>query len=131
MSMAQGRSALLAEDDPDLTSILRRLLSPWRLDVVSTGSAAEASDLVRQREFDLYLIDLKLSDTDASDLLALLTSKGSTTSSRCVLVTSFPLISRAFSEFPVVDKTQLASLGPHLLRILGRPQVSVAEGASS
>ena len=115
------RAALVVDDDPDICSLLSRFLRPWGLEVVTANSSAEAHSLSSLREFDLYLIDLQLSDTDSAEFVQSLRNRGASILDRCVMVTAFPLLANALGKIPVIAKTELASLGPHLVRILGAP----------
>ena len=123
-------SALIVEDDEDFVAIFRHLLKPWPFRIVRARSAEEAVALSSSATFDLYLIDLQLSDGDSSSVFQQLRTRGADIARRCIVVTSFPILSRAFSDFPVVDKTSLKDLGAHLLRILGQPDI-VPERAAS
>jgi two-component system KDP operon response regulator KdpE len=65
---------LLVEDDRDLRQTLRDALSVEGYDVVASGSAADASAVLRHsmgsdRPLDLLVLDLGLPDGDGSDLL--------------------------------------------------------------
>ena len=115
------RSALIVEDDPDFSAILRHLLSPWRLEIVTVPSVGTAGALILDRTFDLYAIDLRLADGDAGVLLELLEEQGDSIAARSLVITSFARLAPAFTSFPVVSKTELTAAGPHFLRILGEP----------
>jgi len=117
-----SRTALVVDGDAGFRYLLQHLLQPWQLEIVNASSVAEARALAEKRRFDLYLIDLQLTDGDSASLLSQLAALGTATAASCVVVTSFPTIAPAFSDFPVVDKTRLASIGKHLLRILGMPR---------
>lgn len=116
-----SRSALIVEDDPDFARIISHLLTPWPLEVVTTATLSEALSIVSARPFDLYAIDLRLADHDSAPLLAWLSSQGPAVASRCITLTSYSMIATAFTEFPIISKTKLSSLGPELFRILGDP----------
>lgn len=124
--MNATRSALLVEDDPNFCMIYTRILEPWDLEIVTTSSAYDAIELIRKRSFDFYSIDLQLLDESADGLLSVLESQGEATASRCVVVTSFDILAPAFTRFPIVAKTRLSTLGPHLTRILGTPAAPCA-----
>lgn len=117
----QQRSALIVEDNHDFSDIFQRLLAPWKLEIETATSLSSALEITSRRSFDLYTIDLNLADGDCEELLSRLAARGEPTASRCILVTSFPLIATAYTAFPIVSKAQISSLGPHLLRILGEP----------
>ena len=117
----QQRTALLVEDNRDFADIFQRVLAPWKLEIETATSLRSALEITSRRSFDLYTIDLNLADGDCAELLSRLATRGEPTTSRCILVTAFPLIATAYTAFPIVSKAQLSSLGPHLFRILGDP----------
>ena len=123
-------SALIVEDDEDFVSIFRYLLKPWPFRIVRAQSAQDAVDLAASETFDLYLIDLQLSDGDSSSVFRQLRTQGRDLAGRCIVVTAFPILARGFTDFPVVDKARLQDVGSHLLRILGRPKPVLDESAA-
>lgn len=127
MRMSESRAVLLVEDNPDFCEIYRFLLRPWKPEIVTASSADSAFARIAERSFDFYLIDLQLADSDAGALLAALETKGPDTARKCVVATSFATLAPAFTSLPVVRKTELGSLAPHLRRILGEPSAVSAE----
>ena len=125
------RAALIVEDDPDFSNIFQRLLAPWKLEIETATSLASALEIASRRSFDLYVIDLKLADGNSGELLSNLAARGEPTLSRCLSVTSFPQVAAYYTPFPIVSKTQLSSLGPHLFRILGDPREVRKEGSGA
>lgn len=119
--MAVVKRILIVEDDPQFVSIFSRLLRPWSPEIQSTHSGAEAIRRLERQEFDLVTIDLQLPGADATDLLEFISTGSEAQKSRCLIVTSFPMIGKAFSDIPIVAKTSLVDLGPHLMQVLGRP----------
>lgn len=119
--MADVKRLLIVEDDPQFVSIFSRLLRPWCPEISSTHSGAEAILLLKSHDFDLVMIDLQLPGADAPELLDFISASSEPLRSRCLIVTSFPIIGKALSDIPVVPKTNLVELGPHLLRVIGRP----------
>ena len=109
----------MAEDSAEYRGLLRYFLQPWRLELTETSAVAEASQLAGARAFDLYIIDLQLIDGDSIAVLDDLGRRGLT--AKCVVLTAFPRVARAFTDIPVVDKSRLNLLGEHLVRILGQP----------
>lgn len=128
MRQSEPRAVLLVEDNHDFCEIYRFLLRPWNLEIVTASSAEAAFARIAERSFALYVIDLQLADTDTGALLAALETQGADTIRKCVVATSFATLAPAFTSLPVVRKTELGSLAPHLRRILGEPS-TVAAGA--
>ncbi len=113
---------LIVEDDPDFVAILSRLLRAWSVDIVIADSSTDATHVLGTTRFDLVLLDIKLRDEDDGfGLLSFLSIQPPDVKASCVIVTGFPVVGRAWSELPVVDKRRLGELGPHLFRILGPP----------
>lgn len=61
---------LIVEDEPELRGALRALLEGEGIPTLGAGSAAEASELLSQREAGLILLDLGLPDMDGLELLS-------------------------------------------------------------
>ncbi|MGH9079066.1 MAG: response regulator transcription factor [Acidimicrobiales bacterium] len=57
-----ARSVLVVEDEPKLRDLVRGYLEREGLDVLSTGSGAEAISLARRSDIDLVILDLGLPD---------------------------------------------------------------------
>ncbi|MFZ2490157.1 MAG: response regulator [Thermoanaerobaculia bacterium] len=121
---AVKKRILIVEDNPCFLGILARLLKPWNAEISSTLSGAEAIGLLEGREFDLILIDLQLPSGDGPQLLDFVSARKEALMSRCLIVTGFPGFGKALSDIPVVPKTNLVELGPHLLRVIGRPALN-------
>jgi CheY-like chemotaxis protein len=52
--------ALVVDDDPDVRLLLRRLLEYEQMEVVDVSTGEEAMDIVQNRRFDLFILDLRL-----------------------------------------------------------------------
>ncbi|MCG2799400.1 MAG: response regulator transcription factor [Cellulomonas sp.] len=63
-------SVLVVEDDRDIRELLRRYLERDGHGVLTTGSGAEALNLLAAGGIDLLLLDLGLPDVDGLDVLA-------------------------------------------------------------
>jgi len=60
---------VLVEDDADLRASLARVLRGWGATVVEAGTAAEAKALLAETSPDLVLIDVRLPDSSALEVL--------------------------------------------------------------
>src|SRR5262249_8601617 len=60
---------LLVEDDPGMPEVLGALLHEDRVKLVTARNAAEATNLVRENNFALILLDLGLPGMDGFELL--------------------------------------------------------------
>jgi DNA-binding response OmpR family regulator len=60
---------LIVDDDPDITSTFKAILSSEGYDVATAGDGAEALELVRRKWFDLILLDLLLPRMDGWTVL--------------------------------------------------------------
>ena len=65
-----SKSILVVDDDASLCKLIAHILEQQGLAVVSCGTGVEAVKLLRQRRFDVFLLDLGLPDMDGLDLLA-------------------------------------------------------------
>ena len=61
---------LVIDDDPQVRTLVSRLLKHEGYDVIEAGDAGEALRLVDQREPDLVLLDVVMPQVDGIDLLA-------------------------------------------------------------
>src|SRR5690348_2677293 len=60
---------LLVEDDPGLPEVLAALLHEDRVSLVNARDGSEALRMVREKSFDLILLDLGLPGMDGFELL--------------------------------------------------------------
>lgn len=63
-----GQTALVVEDDDDISELLVQVLEGLGLTVVSAGTGEEAVAAVRERRPDLVTLDLSLPDLDGTDV---------------------------------------------------------------
>lgn len=61
--------ALLAEDDPDMRELLKRVLEKEKWTVVEANNGREALDLMAQRRPSLILLDLMMPEVDGMEFL--------------------------------------------------------------
>jgi len=66
----QSKKILVVDDDKSILNIFTRILQKqgYSLDTAETGK--EAMEKLQTRKYDLALIDIKLPDTNGSDLIA-------------------------------------------------------------
>jgi signal transduction histidine kinase len=69
-------SLLVVDDDPGVLRLAKRTLEREGFRVFTAASGAEAIKSLRERFVDLLLLDLKLADAGASDVIARLTELG-------------------------------------------------------
>jgi diguanylate cyclase (GGDEF)-like protein len=62
--MSDRARILVADDDPDIRNLIRRVLAPVGYDVIATPSGAEALRLTRSECPDLLILDVGLPDRD-------------------------------------------------------------------
>src|SRR5688572_17170595 len=67
--MREPPRVLVVDDEDSVVVTIKAILQLDGYEVVTTTSGAEARALVREREFDLVLTDLRLADADGLDVL--------------------------------------------------------------
>ena len=67
--MLTGRNILIVEDDPEIRSVVARLLEGEGAHLVEAADCSEAVAALRNEHFDLILLDLKLPDDDGLNFL--------------------------------------------------------------
>ena len=65
-----SKSILVVDDDASLCKLITQILEQQGLAVVTCGTGVEAIHLLRQRRFDVFLLDLGLPDMDGLNLLS-------------------------------------------------------------
>ncbi len=63
---------MFVDDEAGFTDIMRKRLTRRGFDVVTASSGAEAVRIMRNNEFDVVVIDLKLEDMDGIELIRIL-----------------------------------------------------------
>ena len=66
--MADTRTVLLVDDEPDVVLIIRGRLTTWGYQVVTATNGQEALDAVNQHPLDLILLDLKMPLMDGPEV---------------------------------------------------------------
>lgn len=66
---------LVIDDEPDVCTFFRRLLGRRGYEVVTAGNLSEAQRAIEGREFQVAMVDLKLTDTDGLTLLRLIKAR--------------------------------------------------------
>ncbi|WP_439556775.1 response regulator [Dyadobacter sp.] len=59
-----GRTVLVAEDNPINALLLKKYLKAWQLDTTLVVNGKEAVETLRQREFDLVIMDTRMPEMD-------------------------------------------------------------------
>src|ERR1043165_3942120 len=80
---------LLVEDDPRMPQVLGTLLNQDNDTLTGTQDAAEAAKLLRQRKFDLVLLDLGLPGMNGFELLRQLKESPETDSIPVIVLTAW------------------------------------------
>jgi DNA-binding NtrC family response regulator len=65
-------SVLLIDDERDYVNVLSNRLSKRGFDVGKANSGSEAFQILRQRGFDVAILDLKMTDIDGIEVLKVL-----------------------------------------------------------
>jgi DNA-binding NtrC family response regulator len=65
-------SVLLIDDERDYVNVLSNRLSKRGFDVGKANSGSEAFQILRQRSFDVAILDLKMTDIDGIEVLKVL-----------------------------------------------------------
>ncbi len=88
-----GKSILIVDDDPLLRSFFSTILREEGYSVEEKGSGKEALLLIREREFDLVITDLRMPDMSGIDLLR--EGQALRPATRWIIVTAFGSIENA------------------------------------
>ncbi|MDI6790781.1 MAG: response regulator [Thermodesulfobacteriota bacterium] len=65
----EGIRLLLVDDEEDFRTTLANRLKKRKMDVTGAGSGSEAIELVRQRPFDVAIVDVKMPGIDGIETL--------------------------------------------------------------
>ncbi|MEQ8767536.1 MAG: response regulator [Planctomycetota bacterium] len=80
---------VIADDNPDATEIVTRLLSPLGYEVQSVGSGREVLDLIEGRTPDLVLLDINMPAPDGLSVCRELRARAETKSVPVVIVSAY------------------------------------------
>jgi len=75
-SLFTGKRLLLAGNDPENISVIRRQLAPLGLKIENAAEGASAMNMIELKQFDLVLADLNLPVLDAGSLARRIASQG-------------------------------------------------------
>jgi CheY-like chemotaxis protein len=64
-----GLSLLVVDDEADVLELAAKILSDAGAQVVTSGSARGAMELLKRRSFDLLILDIAMPDTDGYSLM--------------------------------------------------------------
>ena len=70
--MREKDSILVVDDDLDFLGIIKRILQAKGYDVETVSSAGEAISRVKERFYNVAILDISLPDTDGTELLSIL-----------------------------------------------------------
>jgi DNA-binding NtrC family response regulator len=87
------KSVLVVDDDSLIRSFLNSLLDDEGYEVSLAGNGLEGLSLLRQRDFDLVVTDMKMPDMDGLELLRL--GRGIRPDTRWVVITAYGAIENA------------------------------------
>jgi CheY-like chemotaxis protein len=86
---ARASTILLVEDDPQMPQVLRGLLQSDHISIVSARTGSEALKLVREKVFDLILLDLGLPGVNGFEVLRQLKTAPETESIPVIVLTAW------------------------------------------
>lgn len=113
-----ARRALIVDDDVTFHEVFTRMFSAlgWTADAALGLHEAEAR--LAHRTYDAYVVDLKMADGMADDVMRAILERDPTGIERSVIVTGYPTVARAFSgRVPVVDKASIDDLRDFVRRV--------------
>jgi DNA-binding NtrC family response regulator len=105
--LAEKPSILVIDDEEIVRISCQRVLAPLGYEVVTATSGAAGLDLVRDREFDLVLTDLKMPDMDGLEVMSRI--KGRLPKAKVIIITGYSTVEvavRALGEgaFKYIEK---------------------------
>ncbi|MBX7097198.1 MAG: response regulator [Myxococcaceae bacterium] len=107
VSAKPKKSVLLVEDDPPLRKLVAGYLKLLDLEVFEAPDGRKAMDTLKERPFDLIVLDLMLPESSGYDVLEFLRSSG---------VTQTPVLMMSARSLPE-DRAQAEELGARLYLI--------------
>jgi PAS domain S-box-containing protein len=91
--MAFSAQILIIDDEPRMCDSLRNLLSGQGYDVFTAGTGTEAEALIRDKSFDVALVDIVMPDTDGNHLVDLINQKSPGTD--VIIITGYASLNSA------------------------------------
>ncbi len=70
--MSKQSIALIVDDEPDILQLLGITLTRMNIDTVKAETLTQAKELLKQKQFDFCLTDMRLPDGDGIDLIKLI-----------------------------------------------------------
>ncbi len=116
---------LVVDDDPNVRTVLVRMLQRYRLRAVGVGDGGEALAIVKQRSPQAIVLDLRMPDMDGFEVLRRLQADATTAAIPVVVLTAndlgpdaarqaFALGARGFLEKPVSAERLIATVNSAL-----------------
>jgi DNA-binding NtrC family response regulator len=109
-----GRTILVVDDDPEMLSLFKRILSGEDAEILPASSGAEALAMARRTRLDLVILDVKLPDVSGTEVLRrlqkmddglpviIVTAYGSADSVRaCMKLGAFDYLTKPFDNAEV------------------------------
>lgn len=107
MSATTKKSVLLVEDDPPLRKLVSGYLKLLDLEVFEAPDGRKAMEALKERPFELIVLDLMLPESSGYDVLEFLRSSG---------ITQTPVLMMSARSLPE-DRAQAEELGARLYLI--------------
>lgn len=114
------RRVLIVDDDSMYREILGRIARSLDLDATEAADVNAAIEVLRARDFDVILLDLRLGgDTDGGQVLEFLRRTKRHLLPRVLCVTGSPeMINKVALDVPCIDKGNLDTLGEKIRSLL-------------
>jgi two-component system, OmpR family, phosphate regulon sensor histidine kinase PhoR len=84
---------LIVDDEPGMREGIKRVISPYGHNITTASDGKEAFEVIKNKSFDLALLDLKLPDTDGLEILDAILNKDPLTV--CVIITAYATLDTA------------------------------------
>jgi CheY-like chemotaxis protein len=98
----EKKSILVVDDEVVIRDILQRILSEQEFEVDAAESGSEGLEKMEKREYDTYLLDIKMPGIDGKDLFEAISRNSPHLASRVIFITAIQLPSqhRIFLNLP-------------------------------
>lgn len=94
--MPEKNRILVVDDDEPLRTVLSTELSSEGYEVTTAADGSEAIDLVRDNNFDLVLLDIKMPNVDGFEVLKFI--KGGKPNTKVIMLTGFADLKNAIES---------------------------------